>query len=116
MLNQRENVSHIGAVDEIPVDEGSEDEFEFVGEGNHVSYDTTGNNIIMSHLSVYESSKTNSNSKNRKSDSTGKENNDVQYTSFRNEIIKTIEKTEAMSMSGRENLTKVKIKKSQESI
>ena len=34
-------------------------------------------------------------------------------TSFRNIIIKTIEKTEARSMSDRENLTKVKIKKSQ---
>ena len=43
---------------------------------------------------------------------TGKEKNDVEYTSFRNEIIETTEKTEAMSE--RENLTKVKIKKSQE--
>ena len=33
---------------------------------------------------------------------------------FRNEIIETIEKTEAISMSERENLTKVKVKKSQE--
>ena len=33
---------------------------------------------------------------------------------FRNEIIETIEKIEAMSISERENLTKVKIKKSQE--
>ena len=45
---------------------------------------------------------------------TGYENNDAEYTSFRNEIIETIEKTEAISMSERENLTKVKVKKSQE--
>ena len=68
----------------------------------------------MSHPSVNENSKTNSNPKKRKSDQTGKENNDVEYTSFRNEIIETIEKIEAISMSKRENLTKVKIKKSQE--
>ena len=65
----------------------------------------------MSHPSVNENSKTNSNPKKRKSDQTGKENNDVEYTSFRNEIIETIEKTEAISMSERENLTKVKLKK-----
>ena len=58
--------------------------------------------------------KTNSNPKKRKSDQTGKENNDVEYTSLRNGIIETIEKTEAISMSERENLTKVKVKKSQE--
>ena len=62
-------------------------------EGNHnVNYDTTGNNIIMSHPSVNENSKTNSKPKKRKSDQTGKENNDVEYTSFRNEIIETIKK------------------------
>ena len=62
-----------------------------MGEGNHnVSYDTTGNNTIMYHPSVNENSKTNSNPKNRKSDRTGKESNDV--TSFRNEITETIEK------------------------
>ena len=82
-----------------------------MGEGNHnASYDTTGNNIIMSHPSVNENSKTNSNPKKQKSDQTGKENNDVEYTSFRNEIIETIEKTEAISMSEREKLTKVKVK------
>ena len=68
----------------------------------------------MSHPSVNESSKTNSNPKKQKSDQTGKENIDVEYTSFRNEIIETIEKTEAIGMSERENLTKVKVKKSQE--
>ena len=52
--------------------------------------------------------------KNEKSDRTGKENNDIEYTSFRNKIIETIENAEAISMSERENLTKVKIKKSQE--
>ena len=114
-VDQRENVNHTGTLDDIPIDEESGDEFELVGEGNHnVSYDTTGNNIIMSHPSVNENSKTNSNPKKRKSDQTGKENNDVEYTSFRNEIIETIEKIEAISMSKRENLTKVKIKKSQE--
>ena len=115
-VDQREYVNHIGALDDIPIDEGSEDEFELVGEGNHnVSYDTTGNNTIMSHPSVNENSKTNSNHKKRKSDRTGEENNDVEYTSFRNEIIETIKKkNEAINMSERENLTKVKIKKSQE--
>ena len=76
-----------------------------------MSYDTTGNSIIMSHSSVNENSKTNSNPKKRKSDQTGKENNNVEYTLFRNEIIETTEETEAISMSERENLTKVKIKK-----
>ena len=50
----------------------------------------------------------------RKSDQTGKENIDVEYTSLKNEIIETIEKTEATSMSERENLAKVKVKKSRE--
>ena len=79
-----------------------------MGEGNHVSHDTTCNNSIISDLSANENSKTNSNPKKRKSDRIGKENND----SFRNKIIDTIEKTKAMSMS--ENLIKVKIKKSEE--
>ena len=68
----------------------------------------------MSHLSVNEYSKTNSNPKKRKSDRTGKEDNDVEHTSFRKEIVKIIEKTEAISISERESLTKVKINKSQE--
>ena len=46
----------------------------------------------MSHPSVNENSKTNSNPKKRKSNQTGKENNDVEYTSLRNEIIEFIEK------------------------
>ena len=93
----------------IFIDEGSEDEFELVGEVKHnVSYDAPYNNTIISHPSVHENSKTNSNHKKRK------ENNDVEYNSFRNKIIETIEKTETISMSERENLTKVKIKKSQE--
>ena len=79
-----------------------------------MSYDTTGNNIIISHPSVNENSKTNSNPEKQKSDQTEKENNDVEYTAFRNEIIETTEKTEAISMNERENLTKVKVKKSQE--
>ena len=35
---------------------------------DHVSYYTAGNNTIMSHLSVNESSETNSNAKNPESD------------------------------------------------
>ena len=114
-FDQRENVNHTGTLDYIPIYEESGYEFELVGEVNHnVSYDNTVNNIIMSHLGVNKNSKTNSNPEKRKSDQVGKENNDVEYTSFRNEIIETIEKTEAISMSERENLTKVKVKKSQE--
>ena len=114
-VDQRENVNHTRTLDDIPIDEESGDEFELVGEGNHnVSYDTTGNNIIMSHPSVNGNSKTNSKPKKLKSDQTGKENNSVEYTSFRNEIIETIETTEAISMSEHENLTKVKVKKPQE--
>ena len=65
--DQRENVNHIRALDDISFDEGSEDKFELVGEGNHnVSHDTTGNNTIMHHPSVNEYSKTNSDPKKRK--------------------------------------------------
>ena len=95
-VDQGENLKRTGAPDDILVDEGSEDEFELVGEDNHnVSYDTAGNNIIMSHSSVNENSKTTNNPKKRKSDRTGKENNDVEYTSFRNNFIEN----EATSMS-----------------
>ena len=52
----------------------------------------------MSHPSVNENSKTNSNPKKPKSGRTGKENNDVEYTSFRNKIIEAIKKTEAIGM------------------
>ena len=52
-------------------------------DNNNVSYDTTDNNTIMSHPSVNENCKTNSNPKKRKSDRTGKENNDAENTSFR---------------------------------
>ena len=61
-VDQRENENDIGALDDVPIDEGSDDEFELVGEGNHnVGYDTTGNKTTMSHPSVNDSSKTNSN-------------------------------------------------------
>ena len=30
-VDQRENVNNIGALDDIPIDEGSKDEFELVG-------------------------------------------------------------------------------------
>ena len=63
-VDRRENVNHIRALDYIPIDEGSEDEFELVGEGNHdVSYGTTGNTTVMYHPSVNENSETNSNPK-----------------------------------------------------
>ena len=69
-VDQRENVNHIGALDDILIDEGSEDEFELVGEGNHnMSYDATGNNTIMSHPNTNENSKTNSNPNKNKSTS-----------------------------------------------
>ena len=65
--DQRQNVNHTRSLDDIPIDERSGDEFELVREGNHnVSYDATGNNIIMSHPSVNEKSKTNSNPKNER--------------------------------------------------
>ena len=114
-VGQRENVNHTGTLDHIPIDEGPVNEFEFVGEGNHIaSYDTSGNNIIMSHLSINQNSQTNSNPKKQNNHQTRKENNDVKYTSFRNKINETIKKTEAISMSERENLTKMKVRKSQE--
>ena len=73
-VDQRENGNHTGTLDDIPIDEESGDEFELVGEGNHnVNYDTTGNNIIISHPSVNGNSKTNSNPKKQKDDQAGKE-------------------------------------------
>ena len=55
----RETYQQAGQVNDIPTDEESGDEFELVSEGNHnVSHDNTGNNIIMSHSSVNENSKT----------------------------------------------------------
>ena len=90
-----------------------EDEFELVGEGNHnVSYDTTGNNTIISHSSFNKNSKTNCNPKKQKNDRLGRKSNGIKYTSFRNGIIQNIEKD--ISMGDRENLLKAKIKKSQE--
>ena len=95
----RKNVNYMGSPVDNLIDEGSEDEFELVGKGNHdVSYDTIANNSITSYPSVNENSKTNSNPKKQKNDRTGKENNDAEYTSFRNEIIESIAKTEAISM------------------
>ena len=86
-----------------------------MGLGKHnVSYDTTGNNSIISHLGVNENSKTNSNPKKTKEWLKWKRNNDVEDTSFRNETIGNIQKTEAIIRSKCENLTKVKIKTSQE--
>ena len=114
-VDHRGNVNHTGTLYDIPIDKGSGNKFELVGEGYHNgSYHTTGNKIIMSHPSVKRNSETNSNPIKRKSDQTGKENNDVEYTSFRNEIIETIEKPEAISMNECEKLTKVKVIKSEE--
>ena len=45
---------------------------------------------MMSYLSVNENGKTNINPKKRKSDRTGEENDDVEYTSFRSKIIKRL--------------------------
>ena len=82
-VDQRENVKHTGTLDDIPIDERSGDEFELVDEGNHnVSYDTTDNKIVISHPSVNENGKTNSNPKKQKNDQTGKENNYIEYISF----------------------------------
>ena len=68
-VDQREIVNFIRALDDISIDGVAIDEFALVDEGNHnVSDDTTGNNTIMSHPSVNENSKTNSNPKKRKSD------------------------------------------------
>ena len=50
----------------------------------------------MSHPSVIENSKTKRYSKKRNSDWTEQKNNDVEYTWLRNEIIETIEETEAI--------------------
>ena len=62
-VDQRENVKHTRALNDIPIEGGYEDEFELVGESNcNVGYDTTGNNTIMSHLCVNEN-KINSNPK-----------------------------------------------------
>ena len=80
-VDQRENLNHIRFIDDILIDEGSENEFELlVGESNHnASHDTTGNNTIMPHPSVNENSKTNRNPKKWKNDQTKKETN-VEYT------------------------------------
>ena len=40
-VDQRKNVNHMRVLDDIPIDEGSENEFELMSGGNHnVSYDT----------------------------------------------------------------------------
>ena len=70
----------------------------------------------MFHPSVNEKSKTNSNPKKRKTDQNEKENNDAEYILLRNEIVETTKKTEAVSMSEGENLTKVKLRNSQKKI
>ena len=103
-VEHRENVNHFRALDQIFICERSEDK-------HNVSYDTTDSNTIISHLSISKYNKTNSNPKKGKSDQTGKENSDAQYTLLRNEIIKNIAETEAISMSERQKLMKIKINK-----
>ena len=100
-VEHRENVNHFRALDQIFICERSEDK-------HNVSYDTTDSNTIISHLSINKYS----NPKKGKSDRAGKENSDVKYTLFRNKTIKNIAETEAISMSERENLRKIKIIKS----
>ena len=65
-----------------------------MGEGKHnVSYDTTDNNTIISHLSINKYSKTNSNPKKGKSDRTGKENSDVEYKrNLETKLLKILQK------------------------
>ena len=63
-VERRENINHIGTLDHITIYERSEDKFKLVGKGKHnVSYNTTDNNTIISHLSINKYSKTNSNPK-----------------------------------------------------
>ena len=77
--------------DDIPIDEGSEAEFELVREGNHnVSYDTTGNNTIMSHPSFNEN--TNNNSKKQKSDQTGKKTMMLSILRLETKLLKLLKK------------------------
>ena len=48
-VDLRKNISYIGSLDDIPINEVSEDEFDLVGGGNHnISYDTTSNIITLS--------------------------------------------------------------------
>ena len=48
-VDLRENISHIGSLDDIPINEVSEDEFDLVAGGNrNMSYDTTSNIITLS--------------------------------------------------------------------
>ena len=113
VVEPRENINHIGTLDHITIYERSEDKFKLVGKGKHnVSYNTTDNNTIISHLSINKYSKTNSNPKKGKSERTWKENSDIGYTLFGNDIIKNIAETEAISTSECENLRKIKINKS----
>ena len=71
VVERRENINHIGTLDHITIYERSEDKFKLVGKGKHnVSYNTTDNNTIISHLSINKYSKTNSNPKKGKSERT----------------------------------------------
>ena len=48
-VDLRENIRHIRSLDDIPINEVSEDEFDLVAGGNHnMSYDTTSNIITLS--------------------------------------------------------------------
>ena len=63
-----------------------------MGEGNHVSYDITGNNTIMSHLSVDENSKANSNIEKRKSDRTRKEKMMLSMLRLEKKLLRLLKK------------------------
>ena len=81
-------------------------------EGNHnVSYDTTGNNSIMSHPSVNENSKTTVTLKNERVIKLEKKTMMLSILRLETKLLKLLKK---LSMSERENLIKVKVKKSQE--
>ena len=92
-VERRENINHIGTLDHITIYERSEDKFKLVGKGKHnVSYNTTDNNTIISHLSINKYSKTNSNSKKGKSERTGKENSMSGIPPLETKLLKILQK------------------------
>ena len=86
-----------------------------MGEENHnVSYDTTSNNIIISHPSVNENSKTNNNHKKRKTDQTGKKPITLSILRLDTRLLTQLKKLKRLVFPKSENLTKVKVKNPQE--
>ena len=83
-VDQKENINHIRAVGDIPINE----EFQLVGEANHnASYDTTGYKTIMFHPNRNETSLTNSNPKKLKSELIELEKKTIMLSIFRLETI-----------------------------